>query len=183
MGKRLRRVLVFSVLLGVSVVGPACNKSKNDEAVGQGFGTGGGPPPGIIGGPGRSRGPIGQAMAKLFKGSQSLKDSIGRELNSDSPSWETIQPQVKEFAQLVASLSKYDPPKGSKDSWMKMTASFSESASALERAAEAKNKDDAVAAHAAVSESQTCKACHQAHRGGPGGRMGRPGGIASPRKN
>jgi hypothetical protein len=121
MGKRLGRALGFAVLLTVVVVGSACNKNKKADAVVQGNSEGG-PPPGMgFGGP-KGRGPIGQTMAKLFKGRSSLKDSIGQELNSDSPSWDTIQPQTKEFAELAASLSKYDPPKGSKDSWEKLTA-------------------------------------------------------------
>jgi hypothetical protein len=176
MGKRLGRVLVLAVVFCVVAVGSACNKSKKDEAVGQGMENGGGPPPGMFGGPGgRPRGPIHQAMMKLFKGQPSLKDSIGQELTSDSPAWETIQPQAKEFAELAASLKNYDPPKGSKESWTKQATSFSESASALERAAKAKKKEDALAAHAKLSDNQTCKACHQEHKG-PGG-MGRPGGF------
>ncbi|HEY7326254.1 MAG TPA: hypothetical protein VH592_01345 [Gemmataceae bacterium] len=172
MGKRLGRVLILAVVFCVVGAGSACNKSKKDEAVGQGMENGGGPPPGMFGGRGGQRGPIHQAMTKLFRGQPSLKDSIGQELTSDSPAWETIQPQAKEFADLAASLKNYDPPKGSKESWTKQATSFSESASALERAAKAKNKKDALDAHAKLSDNQTCKACHQEHKGGPGG-MGR----------
>jgi cytochrome c556 len=174
MGKRLGHALGFAVLLAVVVVGSACNKNKNMDAVVQGNSEGG-PPPGMgFGGPGGRRGPIGQTMAKLFKGRPSLKDSIGQELNSDAPSWDTIQPQTKEFAELAASVSKYDPPKGSKDSWTKLATAFSEQATALDHAAAAKNKNDALAAYSTISES--CKTCHQAHRGGPGGGMGMPPG-------
>jgi hypothetical protein len=182
MGKRLGRVVGFAVVLTVVVAGSACNKSKSNDADGQGLDNGGLPPGMDLGGPGGSRRPIREAMTKIFKGPASLKDSIGRELNSDSPSWETIQPQAQEFAQLAATLSNYDPPKGSKESWAKLTAIFSDSATALEHAANAKNKDDALAAHAALSNNQTCKACHQAHRGGPGG-MGRSGRSGPPAKN
>jgi hypothetical protein len=180
MGKRLGRALGLAVLLAVVVVGSACNKNKNTDIVVQGNSEGV-PPPGMGGGPQgmgfggpKGRGPIGQTMTKLFKGRPSLKDSIGQELNSDSPSWDTIKPQTKEFAEQVASLSKYDPPKGGKDSWTKLTTAFSEQASALDRAAAAKNKNDALTAYSTISES--CKACHQAHRGGPGGGMGMPPG-------
>jgi len=168
MRKRLGRVLVFAAMLSVVAAGPACNKSKNVEAVGQGSGNEGGP--GMVGGPGGQRGPIHQVMTKLFRGPQSLKDSLGQELTSDSPAWETIQPQAKEFAELAASLKNYDPPKGSKESWTKKTASLSESAAALDRAAQAKDKDAARSAYETFSNSSSCKACHQAHRGGPGGK-------------
>lgn len=177
MGKRAGGILTFAVVLAVLVAGSACNKSKNDDATGQGFGGG---PPGMGGGPGRPRGPIGEAMTKLFKGPQSLKDSIGQELNSDSPPWETIQAQTKECAQLTASLNKYDPPKGEKDSWTKLTSSLAESAAELDRAASAKNKDSALAAYEQFSSSTSCKACHQAHRGGPGGMGMPPGGFRGP---
>jgi hypothetical protein len=180
MEKRLGRALGFAVLLVVVVVGSACNK-KNADAVVQGnsegvvpSGISGGPPGMRFGGRG---GPIREAMMKLFKGRPSLKDSIGQELNADSPSWDTIQPQTKEFAELAASVNKYDPPKGSKESWSKLTTAFSEQATALGRAAAAKNKNDALTAYTTISES--CKTCHQAHKGGPGGR-GRPGGFRGP---
>jgi len=176
MGKRLGRALGFVVLLAIVAVGTACNKNQNADGFAQG-GEGGGPPPGMGGGRGARRGPIGETMTKLFKGRPALKDSIGSELNSDSPSWDTIQPQTKEFAQLVSSLSKYDPPKGSKESWTKLTTAFSEQATAMDRAAGAKNKNDALTAYSTISES--CKTCHQAHRGGPGG-MGPPGGRFGP---
>jgi hypothetical protein len=182
MGKRLGRILGVAGLLAVVVAGSACNKNKNNDAISQGFDNGGGPPSGLgFGGLGGPRGPIREAMVKLFKGPQSLKDSIGRQLNSDPPAWEAIQPQAKEFAQLATTLSKYDPPKGSKDSWMKLTDAFAKSAATLDRAVEAKNKDEALAAHAALSNNQTCRECHQAHRGGPGG-MG-PGAFGPSGQN
>jgi hypothetical protein len=166
----------LAVVFSAVAAGSACNKSKNDEAVGLGMENGGGPPPGMFGGPGgRQRGPIHQVMTKLFRGPQSLKDSIGQELTSDSPAWETIQPQAKEFAELAASLKNYDPPKGSKESWTKQTTSFSQSASALELAAKAKKKEDAKDAYQTLTDNQTCKACHQEHKGAGG--MGRPGGF------
>lgn len=176
MGRRLERALGFAVLLAVVVVGSACNKQNADPVV---QGNSEGVPPGMrFGGRG---GPIREAMMKLFKGRPSLKDSIGQELNGDSPSWDTIQPQTKEFAELAASLSKYDPPKGSKDSWEKLTASFSKEAAALDHAAAAKNKDEALGVYSRLSDNQTCKACHQAHKGGPGGGMGMPpGGFRRP---
>ncbi len=180
MGKRLGRTLGFAVLMMAVVVGAACNKNKSTEGVSQGGpppGMGGGPPGMMGGGPG-GRGPIGRTMSKLFKGQRSLKGSIESELNSESPAWDTIQPQTKEFAELAASVSKYDPPKGSKESWTKLTTAFSEQATALDHAAAAKNKEDAKTALSTISNS--CKACHDEHRAGPGGRMGPPGGFRGP---
>ena len=177
MGKRLGRAFGFASLLAVVVGGSACNKNKNTDTVVQG-----GPPPGMGGppgmmggGPGGPRGPIRAAMMKLFKGNPSLKDSISQELESGSPSWEMIQPQTKEFADIVASLIKYDPPKGSKESWTKLMTAFSEQAKTLDHAAAAKNKEDAKNTLEKIGGS--CKACHDEHRGGRGGP---PGGFRGP---
>src|SRR5262249_49830875 len=121
-------------------------------------------------------------MTKLFRGPQSLKDSIGRELNTHSPAWDSIQPQAKEVSQLTASLAKYDPPKGSKESWTKHTSSLSETGATLASAAEHKNKADALAAYGVLSDNKSCMSCHREHKGGPGGpgMMGRPGGFGPP---
>src|SRR5262249_27921967 len=88
---------------------------------------------------------------------------------------------TKEYKELVQSLTQHDPPRGSKESWSKLTGAFVDSASALEKAVQAKEKDAAVSAHKAISAS--CMACHQQHRGGPGGMMGGfgpPGKVLGP---
>jgi hypothetical protein len=183
MAKSLHRVLVFQALLAVLVTAMACNKLKKNNDVGQGPNPGGGPPgmPGgqWPGGPGGKRGPIADIMAKLTKGPESLTSIIGNELNQTPPPWEKIRPQAKEYAQLAASMSKYDPPRGEKESWKKQTSSYAQSATELETAAEAKNLDAAKAAHGAITKS--CQACHQAHRGGLGMMGGPPGGFRGPR--
>ncbi len=169
---------LLPVVLGVLLASVACNKGKNNNSVSQppgGGGSGFGGPPG--GGEGQGS-PLRQVMNKIGKGPQSLNMQIGKELNSDSPPWDTIQPQTKEYAQLAASLGKYDPPKGEKDSWLKFTESFAKSAEDLDKAAQAKNKVEALKASGALNKS--CMGCHNAHRGGPGGGgrggWGRPGG-------
>jgi cytochrome c556 len=122
--------------------------------------------------------PIRGIMTKIGKGPQSLHQSLSGELKADPPPWETIQPQAKEYAELAGTLGKLEPPKGSKESWAKSTDSFLESATALERAADAKDKKAALEAHAQLSKS--CMACHREHRGGPGGPAGGPGRPAGP---
>jgi hypothetical protein len=114
-------------------------------------------------------------MAKLTKGPQSLTTTIGSELKQDPPPWNTIQPQAKEFVELAKSMSQHKPPRGSDESWQKLTADYANSAVELERAVTAKDKEAATKAHAALSGS--CMACHREHRGmAPGG----PGGFGSP---
>jgi hypothetical protein len=96
------------------------------------------------------------------------------ELKEDPTPWDKIQPQAKEYAELTASLKEYDPPKGDKDSWVKLTSAFAHSAEDLNKAAQAKNKTDADKASAILNQS--CMACHREHRPGPGMMGGRPGG-------
>ena len=134
----------------------------------------GAPPPGPAGampGPGGPASPgIKQIMVKLAKGRGSLTQVIGNELNQDPPPWETIQGQTTEYVQSATELGKYDPPKGSKESWTTLAKAFADMAIELDGAALAKNKEKAKVAHDQLANS--CKSCHDAHR-----RMGRgPGG-------
>ena len=99
---------------------------------------------------------------------------LGNELKVDSPDWNTIQTQTKEYARLAAAMGPQKPPRGSADSWTKLTAAFAGSAKELDEAAQAKNKDDAVAAQAELANS--CKTCHSVHRPMRGGGPGGPGG-------
>jgi hypothetical protein len=160
MTRGLRRRVVLASSLAVLFLCGACNKAKDQAESG---------PAGV--GPGPST-PIKEIMTKLTKGPGSLTPVISQELNTDPPPWDTIQTQTKEFAQLAASMGKYDPPKGSKDSWATLTSAYSEAAASLDKAAQAKDKNAALEAHKTLANS--CMSCHQAHRGmGPG--MGMPG--------
>jgi hypothetical protein len=118
-------------------------------------------------------------MGKIGRGPNALSALLDREVKADPPVWETIQPQTAEYARLVADLRKSDPPKGSKDSWSKLTAAFAESAEALDKAAQAKDVTAARTAQAKLGTS--CMECHREHRGGPGGfGAGGPGGFGGP---
>ncbi len=142
-----------------------------------GPGVPGGPPPGPRGGS-----PLGQIMAKLGRGPNALTGAIGTALKSDSPAWDAIQGQAKEYVQLVSDMEKHDPPKGDKASWKKQVEGYLGIARELDAAAQAKKKDEAVAAHDRLGG--TCMACHREHRvmGGPGGGFGGPppGGPGGP---
>lgn len=114
-------------------------------------------------------------MIRIGRGPQALNQSLGQELKGDQPPWETIQPQAKEYAKLASEMGQYDPPKGEKESWGKLTAEFVEAATELDHAAQVKDKEAALAAQGTLSNS--CMACHRQHRVmGPGGRRGGSGG-------
>lgn len=116
-------------------------------------------------------------MAKLTKGPQSLTPTLGRELQSDPVPWDTVQAQTREYARLAAAMGKNDPPKGSKDSWSRLTLAYADAAAALDRAAQAKDADAALTAHSQISSS--CMGCHREHRQMGRGMMG-GGGMGGP---
>ena len=144
------------------------------------------PPPGTPSGPvadehGHDHGAgIGAIMTKLAKGPNSLTPVLGKELAADPVAWETVLPQAKEYAHLASEMGGFDPPKGAKDSWAKLTGAYAQSAADLEKAAEKKDKDAALAAHKQLANS--CMTCHQAHRV-MGARPRRPGRSRRPRRS
>src|SRR5215471_6674315 len=107
------RLVLIPVLLTILLLSGACNQNKGDD----------------------SR-PIKEIMTKANDGPQSLKSLLGQELAVDSPDWATIQQQTREFAQLTASLGEYTPPKGSKESWARLTSAYADSAASLDKAAQ-----------------------------------------------
>jgi hypothetical protein len=126
------------------------------------------------GGPGGGDVNLKQIMGKIGRGPTALSAMLNRELNADPPAWETIQPQTAEYAKLAADLGKSDPPRGSKDSWAKLSAAFAASAAEVDRVAQARDVTATRAAQAKLGSS--CMECHREHRGGPGG----PGGFGPP---
>jgi hypothetical protein len=110
-----------------------------------------------------------------------LTDVIGKELQQAPTPWEAIQEQAKDYSHSAGELGKFNPPRGDKESWTKLTAMFAETAAELEKAATAKDKDAASTAHDQLKNS--CNECHKDHRrmgrGGPGG-FGPPGGPGGP---
>jgi Cytochrome C' len=170
MMRLLRGWCVSSVCLTALLLASGCEEGDGADQVAQSPpGAGGGMP----GGGGTVSPGIKQIMTKLAKGPNALTPVIGNELGKNPPPWETIQGQTKEFSQSASELGKYDPPKGAKESWIKLTTAFAESAAELDQAAKAKNKETAMVAHDQLKNS--CNACHQQHRGmGGAGRGGPP---------
>jgi len=169
--RRLGSGVAVAAMLCMLFVLEGCSK-ENENAANAKSTVAQGPGPGKGGGK-KGRTPIHDIMVKLAKGPESLNSLIGDELKADAPPWEKLQPQTKEFADLATSLVKLDPPRGSKESWTKLTGTFTDSAVALDRSIQGRDKDMALAAHKLVSDS--CMACHQQHKGGPGGKG--PGGF------
>jgi hypothetical protein len=90
--------------------------------------------------------------------------NIGKDLKDDEPDWDNIQQETKELAELAAMLPKNKPPRGDKESWARLTASYVEAAKALDAAAQKKNLSAAKSAQARLAAPATCKGCHAQHR-------------------
>jgi cytochrome c556 len=152
--------MVLLAFAAVLIALGGCGKGNNDgqPVIPVGPGDGGGTPSKIK-----------QIMMKVGKGPQALNQAIGKGLDAEEPAWDTVQPQAKEYAQLAADLGQNDPPKGSTESWKKLTGAYAASAAALDRAAQAKDQTAAKAAHKQLTDS--CMSCHREHR-----QMGPRGG-------
>ncbi len=180
--KRMPRwLLTFCLLVGLLASG-ACNKSTtavpgDPDGQPNRFGSGPGP-----NGKGDGSMSIKSIMVKLGRGQQSLTNVIGKELKSETPPWNTLVTQSKEYLQACEDLEKTHPSKGSQESWATLTESYTQTASSLEKAIEGKDLERALAAHQSLTQS--CTACHDQHRGGRGGPGGGggfgPGGPGGP---
>ena len=126
-------------------------------------------------GPGGATAGIKAIMRKIGQPRGSLTIQIGNELKTEPPPWDQIASQTKEYVQLVADMKKYEPPKGSKESWSNQTTSFEKLASQLDQAATSRDLDTAVSTHGQINKA--CTECHREHRRmGPGGGFGGQGG-------
>jgi cytochrome c556 len=170
MRKSPRHALPLVAIVAVLLVAWGC---KNKSTPTQPAPPGGGPPSPQGGGETGTK----QIMTRVAKGPNSLQEMIKKELQADAPDWATIQPQAAEYAKLATDFGKYDPPKGSKESWAKQTAAFADSATALDKAARAKDLSGTRAASEKLGGA--CMQCHREHRGAPGG-FGPPGGRGGP---
>jgi cytochrome c556 len=155
---------IVAIVLAIPLLTLGC---KKEETVGSGTP---GPMPMADSAAGS---PSHQIMIKIGRGPNSLSSLLDQELKADPTPWDTIQPQAAEYAKLAAEFGKQQPTKGDKDSWTNLTKAFADHASALDRAAQA--KDLAAAKEAQTSLGASCMGCHREHRPGPGGKKGKGG--------
>src|SRR5712692_8424983 len=114
-----RRAPLLVAVLAVPLAGWGCGGTANP---GQGTPPPGGPPQGgVPSGRGGGDANLKQIMGKIGRGPNALSALLDREVKADPPAWETIQPQTAEYAKLATDLGKSDPPRGSKDSWAKLS--------------------------------------------------------------
>jgi hypothetical protein len=105
---------------------------------------------------------IDDIMTKAHKNKTGLRDQIAMELKKGSPDWADVQKKTKEFVKLAGMLSKFDPPKGEKSSWKKLSDAYTAEVKTLDDAAG--KKDQAAATKANDKLKTGCMPCHDAHR-------------------
>lgn len=105
---------------------------------------------------------IEEIMKKVNKGKGALHGQVGDALKQGTVDWDAVQKRTKEIAALADFLGKNDPPKGSKESWAKLTKTYADDAKALNAAAEKMDKTAAMSAHRKLQGE--CMGCHRAHR-------------------
>ena len=148
MSRLARDLCLLSLWVATLAVIAGCDGSSGEPnappvpagaAAGGGGMPSGGPGPGGPAGKTASNPEIRKIMTRL-SGASALGTLIGQVLKAESPAWDTIQPEAKEYAQLASDMAKQEPAKGSKDSWAKLSAKFAELASELDKAARPKTK-------------------------------------------
>jgi len=104
---------------------------------------------------------IEKIMEKGFK-KGGVRHQLTTEIEKNSPNWEKVQKNTKEFSQLCDELCKQTPPKGEKDHWTKLTGTMAQNAKKLEDLAAKKDQANVKAIMSKINGS--CKDCHDVHR-------------------
>src|SRR5262245_8724315 len=105
---------------------------------------------------------IKEIMTKAHKGGNSLIQVVGKELKANDVDWDHVTDHVKDLVKLGKGLAKNEPPRGDKASWEKLTKQYEDNATALQKAAEKKDKKAAVEAHKKLTGM--CMTCHKVHK-------------------
>lgn len=102
-------------------------------------------------------------IAEIMKkghGSKGLVKRITADVKDGN--WKEAQDDAKLLKSFGESLGKNKPPKGSAESWKKLSAQYQVETAAVALAAD---KKDADGVNGAISKLQkSCKACHDAHQ-------------------
>jgi cytochrome c556 len=102
-------------------------------------------------------------VMKKVNGKAGLGKAVGKALTGATVDWDDVQKKTKEIAEQIEFLSKNEPPKGSKESWEKLTKAYAEAVRKLDEAAKKKDKAGVTATQTTIGGS--CRSCHTAHRG------------------
>ena len=111
----------------------------------------------------KTEGPTTKAVMKKLNGKGASENAkLKKALNSPMPDWTVIQASAKEYAELGPAIIDNDPPKGSKESWIKLAGAYGAESKALAEAADKQDLDGTKEAFGKLSTG--CMACHKSHK-------------------
>lgn len=91
-----------------------------------------------------------------------LLGKLGTALKKEDTDWAAVHKDAAQLVKLGQALGKNDPPKGTAESWEKLTKGYVKTAEALVAAAEEKDKEAAVSSQKKLQGS--CMGCHKQHK-------------------
>jgi cytochrome c556 len=91
-----------------------------------------------------------------------IDKDVGAVLKAQPVDWGRLAPLAQRFADITAEVSRNPPPKGSVESWGKLSSAFAANGRRLHDAAQMHDRNDAYEAWNDLHRS--CVKCHQAHR-------------------
>lgn len=101
-------------------------------------------------------------MTKTFNKKKGNLPKLADALKAEK--WDDAQKAADTIAKLAADLGKNAPPKGSPESWKKLSAEFAEQAKAIATAAAAKDAKATKQAIEKFTAKENCNNCHSAHQ-------------------
>lgn len=103
---------------------------------------------------------ISEIMKKGHAGKKALLNVIGNDLKAEK--WDDVKKNTEVMKVYGETIGEFEPPKGDKASWKKMTDKYKEDTGAMFKAAE---KKDAAGTEKHLKAIQnSCKGCHSAHK-------------------
>jgi hypothetical protein len=105
-----------------------------------------------------------EVMKKLNAKDAALCPTLGKALKADAPNWDEVQQETRVFLVTAEALAKNDPPHGDRASWTKLTTAYIADAREMDSAAQKKDRNAALAAHAKLANPATCNGCHKMHK-------------------
>ena len=103
---------------------------------------------------------ISEIMLKGHKGTDAYINRI--KTAAKAGKWEDAEKYAKTLAFFGDNLGKNKPPKGSAESWAKLTKKYQENTKAVYKATEDKNAKEVNKSLGAITSS--CGQCHKAHK-------------------
>jgi cytochrome c556 len=103
---------------------------------------------------------IGAIMKKAHAGDEALRSAVTKALKAKD--FDKALSPMKAWVALATHLNTFDPPRGNKESWKKLTKEYGQEVTGLAKAIQRKDTDAALATLKVINAS--CGDCHKAHR-------------------